>query len=340
MLSRKTYRTWLSFSELPLQALIDLLEGCEPASADCERLEEYRFRCNNQDTKKPTSLVSEEELEGGLVEDPCLSLMRITYNGDRSSTYLRLYELAEKSIQAGHLRPSSSLPISALKGFDHPIAPIFWMEPVTFVQWARTEGLFLSSDLAAMLPDFPTWLQMETWPLHAACSLVFGLEPPFSSKDLSGRPRKLLILADNCPKRLRLEEEKVKPAVFIAWAMELVCYLPPELRNLADISLSSEWDEEFLHHRRVTAEQDSEPDLDEVDVAILKVLASYPHAVPFLDISSALSSGVARNRNTVSRRSKRLATLGLVSLPPRKGAQITTVGRSWLSATDRAQTAH
>ncbi len=73
MLNPKTYREWLSHNELPLQTLIDLLEGIEPAATDFGLLARYKRYYN--DNSSPVGFFSEEEYDGGLVDEFCEGLL-------------------------------------------------------------------------------------------------------------------------------------------------------------------------------------------------------------------------------------------------------------------------
>lgn len=341
MPNRKNYREWLSQNELPLQALVDLLEGVEPSATDCKLLARYKLYYN--DNSSPVGLFSEEEHEGGLVDEFCESLLRVAHNGHRSSSYLQIYNHAEKSLGSGQLHPSSHIGTSALPGFKHAIPPIYWIAPQTFIRWARSNEYVFPIELTEALPDYSTWLIMESWPLHAACSLVYDIAPPAIPDELSGDPKKLYELADNSRERLQVKAGRVKPLAFAVWTLELGYHVPPALQDLVDGSPPGVGDEEaqepqpnhgITYEATVAAASRGNEEmpieelvLDEVDVAILKVLANYSHAVPFVDLADALPPGCRRNRNTVSRRCRKLKDKGLVSLPGR-GAQIKPAGRS------------
>jgi len=73
MLNPKTYREWLSHNELPLQTLIDLLEGIEPSATDFGLLARYKRYYN--DNSSPVGCFSEEEYDGGLVDEFCEGLL-------------------------------------------------------------------------------------------------------------------------------------------------------------------------------------------------------------------------------------------------------------------------
>ena len=76
---------------------------------------------------------------------------------------------------------------------------------------------------------------------------------------------------------------------------------------------------------------DEELRLDEVDLAILKVLAKYGHSLPFTDISAMLPSGKRRTRKIVATRCKALQRKALLKIIPRKGALITSTGKAVIS---------
>ena len=232
MPNTQTYREWLSHKELPLQALIDLLEGVEPSAADCKLLERYKLHYTG--SPQPVGLFSEEEVDDGLFDGFCESLLRIAHNGHRSSRFMEIFAQAERSLHSGKLQPSSRIRTSGLRGFAHAIPPLYWLAPQAFFRWARSSGFVFPPELTEALPDYSTWPNMETWPLHAACSLAFDIAPPPTSGELSGNPKKLYELADNSRERLKVKEGRVEPLVFIAWALELGYGLPPELEELAD----------------------------------------------------------------------------------------------------------
>lgn len=291
MPSIRTYQKWLSLVDLPLQALLDLAEGVEPSTADCELLEEYRRLYASQDSDSPVSIFSEEEQEGGLVENLCESLLRITYNGGRSSRFLHLYELAQGDIGSGSLplslRTPSRIETSALPGFEYAIAPIFWIGPDAFFRWAgQKESFTLPINLVEALPE----------------------------QQHSHR----MIRDNEIP---RVERPDAEVAAPLRNSTPTVQPVADEKAHLPGASVRSEVPVG-------TVEQATNPELDEVDIAILKVLDSRPHALFYSDIADGLPAAHARNRNTVSQRCKHLASLGLVSLPPRKGAQITPAGHA------------
>ena len=193
------------------------------------------------------------------------------------------------------------------------------------------------------LTDPQTWdllFSMSRWNLNTACAMLVGEHPVkklpgamalgMPPKTANGKYLLQRARADGAP-------EKSPPLLLLRWARDTGVMMPPGLQDawtrreaaIAGAERPAGPDsEEGQAGSQPSQLMVEEYSLDEVDVAILKVLNKVGHSLPYIDIGESLPPGSRRGYKAVRKRCKRLATGAhpLLTTPPRKGAQITAAG--------------